>query len=331
MDSLSIIICTERGPLEQMSRLLVSSLRTFGGELKEVPIYSYSPRRDHRVGRETLRFFEKNEVEVIDVELNRDFRDYPLANKIVASEHAERKLNSDSLVFLDSDTFFLAEPTEFLVPDGFDAVLRPVDSKNVGAENENDPNFAYWAKIYKLAGVKNHSFVTTSIDKKKILSYWNAGHIAVKRESGILGKWHANFRQAMEHKLMPEHGIFYVEQSILAATISSLEGKVKDFSFTYNYPIHLQDRIPDPERKIGHIDELVSAHYHKIFEHQHAARILRSLVVPGNEKSQWLVRALVKEGLLAKDDIRVSYKRRNKVYRDFTAFFRFRLPLGSRQ
>lgn len=45
-NKIEIVICTEGNDyLEPMSKLLVASLREFGGEFKDIPIFSYQPRK----------------------------------------------------------------------------------------------------------------------------------------------------------------------------------------------------------------------------------------------------------------------------------------------
>jgi hypothetical protein len=309
MNDISIVICTEKGPLEAMARLLVSSLRKFGGSLKDLPVYSYSPRKGLQPGADTKRYFERSDVTIIDHELNSGFSGYALANKIFASYHAEKHLKSDILVFLDTDSFILSDPEQFRLPPGVDARLRPVDSKNVGAEGESDRNFEYWRRIYEITGVREYTYVTTSIDRRRILSYWNGGHIVVRRDKGIFQKWEENFQRVMKNNLQPDDGIFFVEQTALAATISGGNYRVGQLSPWYNYPIHLHDKIPDPEKKAGSIDELVSVHYHKIFHDGHAKKILPPLLDLRGEKSLWLVKTLIDLGMLKDGDIPLPVKK----------------------
>jgi len=232
-----------------MARLLISSLREFGGVLKDIHVYSYQPRKGWEVSQETRKFFETNNVTLIEKVLNEKYTDYPFANKILASSHSEQMLKNEFLVFLDTDMVVLSEPVEFIIPSEYDAVLRPVDSKNIEAENEEDANYPYWEKLYEIAGVKNLAYVTTSIDKKRIFSYWNSGHLLISNHRNIFQQREEDFRKVMKHNSQPEDGMFYVEQFVFAATISAMNCNVKQFSHLYNYPIHLQSKIPDTGKK----------------------------------------------------------------------------------
>lgn len=157
-NKIEIVICTEGvGYLESQSKLLISSLREFGGKFKDLPIFSYQPRKKFKVSQETIAFFEENNVEYVDIELNKDFCDYPFANKILASHHREINTNAEILIFLDSDVFFLNEPKEFPDFGSCNVILRPVDMKNIGVENSEDKNATYWNNLYKLLSLSHSS------------------------------------------------------------------------------------------------------------------------------------------------------------------------------
>ena len=113
--------------------------------------------------------------------------------------------------------------------------------------------------------------------------------------------------------LRPGDGLFYVEQSVFAATVSALECRIKNFSPYYNYPIHLQQRIPDPDEKANSVHEIVSAHYHKIFRDGFARDILGPLIDIGHPKDRWLVRNLHKFGLIDKNEIQMSRRKLVKL------------------
>ena len=119
-----IIICTENGYLENMSKLLIWSIREFGGEFRNIPIYSYQPRKGHQVSDETTRFFDNYGVELVDICLNQDYPHYPLANKIFACANREQNTSADILIFLDSDILFLNEPQGLIQLDGHDVIRR---------------------------------------------------------------------------------------------------------------------------------------------------------------------------------------------------------------
>lgn len=267
MSRKEIIICTERGKLENYSKLLVSSLRQNGGALKDLPIISYQPRKGREISSKTRKFFESQSIEHVSLELNRDFADYPLANKPLVCAHHERYSKADTLIFLDSDTLFFKEPKEFELPADADTILRPVGMKNIGASGPDDPNFNYWKNLYEYLGVSNYKYIRSVIDNRKILEYYNTGHIVSAKNTGLFQQWEENFRTIFSTDIRPKE-LFYLEQSIFGATVSQLDLRVQQFSSAYNYPVYfLENRkmLKDHPYRIP-FEDIVSLHYHKAFE-----------------------------------------------------------------
>ena len=261
-----IIICTEQGYLEKMSKMLVWSVRSFGGRYKNLPIYSYQPRSGHDISAETRAFFDNYEVQVVDEILNQKYPDYGLANKPLACAHRENNSSAESLIFLDSDIFFLNEPVDLLNFDGCDVIVRPVDYKNVGASGPDDKKANYWHELYKMFGVTDPGRVKTTASGLEIYPYFNSGHIVTKRDNGLFTRWLENFESVMGKELMPEKGLFYVEQSVFAATVSQLRLNVKQPENSYNFPIYFFNRITGLQERIDQLGDTVSIHYHGEFK-----------------------------------------------------------------
>ena len=83
----------------------------------------------------------------------------------------------------------------------------------------------------------------------------------------------------MDTEIIPNDGKkFFLEQSILAATVSQMALKVKHFSKEYNYPIHLENKIINQDYIVDSFNSLVSIHYHKILKNNsHADYIAKKL------------------------------------------------------
>ena len=278
-NKVEIVICTESGYLESMSKLLISSLREFGGAFRDVPIFSYQPRKKLKISNKTISFFEKNNVEYVDIELNKDFYNYPLANKPLACSHREMNTNAEVLIYLDSDVFFLNEPKGFIDFENADVILRPVDVKNIGAENSEDKNAIYWNSLYKLLSVKVHRNIRTTVTNEDIWEYYNTGHIVTLTKNNLLRNWNENFLKLMDAGIIPDSGLFFVEQSAFAATVSQMELKVKHFSKEFNYPIHLENMIRNDKYLVSSFDSLASIHYHKIFRNKNGVNSIRKQLV----------------------------------------------------
>jgi len=267
MDKVELIICTERGYLESMARLLIYSLREFGGEFKDIPVYSYQPRKKYKISKETVSFFDKHNVEYVDLNLNTEFDFYPLANKPLTCAHRERNTHAKILIFLDTDTFILREPCDFNNFNGADVILRPVDTKNIGKDKFHDHNVFYWDKLYSLLDVRICRTVTSTVDKKEILEYYNSGQIVSQTDNDLFTAWEDNFIKTMRSGLRPHKRLFYLEQSVFAATVAQLELEVQLADENYNFPVHLFDSITGEDCRVSE-HNFVTVHYHNLFQNR---------------------------------------------------------------
>ena len=263
--SIAFLICTEPGDLAEKSLLLAESLRCFGGTLKDSPIYSVQPREGDEIDPQILEKFDGLEVIHQKIILNTEYKYYPIANKILVSAYGEQNIDAEVLVFLDSDQVFFQEPKELLLSPRYDIAFRPVDSKHIGSTGEGDDREDYWQKLYNLFEIDRDIWVETTVEKETIRGYWNSGMVAARRDSGIFSAWLENFKRAMAHQLIPDSGIFHLDQLTLAATIASKNCNFLTLSPTYNYPLHKQSQIQLSER-IQSFDEVVSIHYHWMFK-----------------------------------------------------------------
>ncbi|MDY6936876.1 MAG: hypothetical protein SWY16_04345 [Cyanobacteriota bacterium] len=261
----AFLICTEAGDLAEKSLLLARSLRCFGGQFQDAPIYSFQPRDGEAIEPQILEQFQELGVIHQQILLNTQYSDYPIANKILVSAYGEENIDAETLVFLDSDQVFFLEPTEFLLSSEVDVALRPVDSKHIGSTGEGDTEEAYWQKLYDLFKVDREIWVETTVEKERIRGYWNSGIIAAKKASGLFSNWLKNFEIAMENQLIPEAGMFHLDQLTLAATIAAMNLEVLTLSPTYNYPLHKQSQLNEGDR-IETFDKIVSIHYHWMFK-----------------------------------------------------------------
>ena len=261
-ETIALLMCTEGGELEQESLLMVESFRRFGGNLKDIAIYSFQVREKNDVSTPTLTALESFGVKHKKVVLNHKYPNYPLANKPLLCAYAEQNIDAEIIVFLDSDLVFFSEPKEFLLPPEYDVGIRPEHEKMIGSEGDDDPNDQYWQYLYKLAKVGDkENFVTTTVDRKKIRAFWNSGVVAVRRRAGIFSAWKETFEKLLEAGSMIDHKNFYYEQSSLSATICAKTNKIWCFSHSYNYPIHSHNLILESNR-LNRFEEIVCIHDH---------------------------------------------------------------------
>ncbi|MCK4911329.1 MAG: hypothetical protein KAR83_06790 [Thermodesulfovibrionales bacterium] len=313
--SIAFIACVESGNLENQAKLLFRSIRKYAGKYRDSAIYSYQPRKGPALKDETLAVFDELGVKHITKILNTDFHDYPIGNKIFTCAHAEKTLEEDALVFLDTDTVILNEPSDLDLPKDVAAAARPVDKKRLGSQGPDDKKDAYWQKIYKACGVSEPKYVTTTIDKKSIRAYWNAGLIAFRRDEGLMDEWKRCFLTIYEQNLIPRKSIARqafekttgalglkdgaadgrilnnLDQIALAAALAPVSDRVRVLDHRYNYPLGKRPYIPLPEGEAT-LEELVQIHYHRWFNRPDFLRLITPHLDTESERFKWIEASL---------------------------------------
>lgn len=261
-----IIVCCEKGYLENTSKLLVYSIRNFGGIIKDSPIYAYRPREGAHLEQSTLDYFAENDVTYVPDVLNAEFPDYPFANKVLACAHREARTDADVLVFLDSDTIFMHSPDAFAELKDGEVLVRPVDKKNIATTPDFEgPTGEYWRELWGMYDIQERPAVRTTIDNKEILAYYNAGLIVVRTSDKLFATWKDIFLNVMRKGMKPK-SLFFTDQCTLTTAIWSRGIKVKLADPYYNTPIHTMHVCKNPDYKVHDISKVVHAHYHKVFQ-----------------------------------------------------------------
>jgi hypothetical protein len=299
MQNLEIIICTEKGRLESMSKLLAYSIRKFGGRLKDAPVYSYSPRKGSEPSTETRAYLESQNVVCVTKELNSEYQEYPLANKPLVSAYHEERSAADYLLFIDSDSLIIDDPVD-LIPDKTDVDVRinPVVFPNIAT----DIHFAkgdagYWRGLYTMLDVNRRKEVVCQWEKSRVLEYYNSGFVLAKSSKAVFQRWAENFRLVMKEGLSPGEGPYFTEQSVLSATIAQMDLNVLQLGRPYNYPISTYAKkwrgfYPYSLKGVRHV------HYHKLFENRDKNSIEGKLSrIPNGE----LLNSRIEDFLLVKE------------------------------
>jgi hypothetical protein len=299
---IKIVICTERGILEKYSLLMCRSLRQFGGEMSQTEIYSIAPRKGYYPSKKTIFEFEKLGVKHENLELNKRYKNYPLANKPFVCEYIEEKFPNDTLVFIDSDQIILNEPTIF--NSNSSLLLRMVDRKGIGFNGEKDINYNYWEKLFSLLHIDiKHLKQHETSSGEVIYPYFNSGLIVSHATLGLFKQWRINFERIVKEDILPKDGSFFLEQSIFSATVMQMKLPFEFLPNSYNYPFSLHDSISN-KLKINDFDSLYTAHYHDLFITKPYPAFL-TIFLATSEKGRWLQQQIQSlnikpESLLAK-------------------------------
>jgi hypothetical protein len=281
----AFLICVEHGRLETEAILLVESLRAWGGSCAEAPVYAFAPRPEFQPTTETVERLESMGTRVITEPLVDRFADSPTYNKVMVSAWAERELDHDVLVFTDTDSIFLGEPTELASGD-WDAAMRPVDRRIAGSRGKGKGE-AFWRKMYKELGVKGRPFVHTGVGQMEIRAYWNSGLIAARRSAGLFTAWEEALVRLYDADIVPNKWPNFMDQLSWAGVTADHHDRVRILSVAYNYPLRHRGAVEQDATTLD-LDDMVHLHYRLWFHMPDALPKVHPPFNPESERFRWL-------------------------------------------
>jgi hypothetical protein len=290
------LLCVEPGRLEAQTVLCVESLRKWGGELAGAPIYAFAPREGHDPAAETVGALERLGTAMVTEPLNDGHSDLPIVNKVYVSEWAERNLDAETLVFVDSDSVFLNEPREFLQGDWV-AAVRPVGVVNMGSTGAGHRNEEFWGALYAELEVEERPFVETIVKRKRIRAYFNAGLVATRRDAGLMGRWRAATERLLDSIAREEPLRSSVDQLALAGTLARDFGHVRVLPETYNFPLQKRVRLPADLQALD-LPDLVHVHPHRWLHLPGFLGRIHPPLDPSTAQYRWLDERLPLEPIL---------------------------------
>jgi hypothetical protein len=280
MGKLVFVHIVEKGDLESKSVLLCSSIRKYCGIYKDSVIYAITPRKGKEVSDKTKDIYQKLNVNYIYKELNVKWYDQPYLNSIYGSAYIEKKYlnNNISLVYVDSDTFFLNQPDKLdLEKNNVKIAVSPIDSVKAEIADYDINNISeYWKNVYRLfdVNVNNLWYVTTLHDDKKIIAYFNIGIIAVNPSLQIFQQSLTNIELAFKDDYFSnlKHGSlerFFLDQVFVsAAVVKHSKDEILLLDTDYNFSLPLTKKIDSEQFK-----RLVHIHYHHMFNYNGTLKI----------------------------------------------------------
>jgi hypothetical protein len=254
MTTQSIFVTKIREPVEKTSaRLLFESIRTFGGGMRDDPIWVFVVDPEFKVYRELAT----PQVRLIPLQIPDQIRDYPFGDKVFACAAAESRTSADvqSLIWIDLNCLVVQPPVLFDLGSKWDAALRPVHIRNVGL-SPSDQLDNYWKGIYDAVGVEDIDFpVTSFVDHQRLRAYFNSHGFAVNPKMGLLKRWSIVFQQLVSDNKFQKscrderHRIFLFQALFSALVSSSLKPqRIRVLPETYNYPYNLHAQVLDSQR-----------------------------------------------------------------------------------
>lgn len=283
--STAFVCCIQPGFLEEQVIRLAQSIRLFSRSYSQCPIYAVSPYGED-FSQSTLQQLEALNTTLIVKNLNQELRNFPYANKAYAVEYVESYYQHDALVFVDSDTMFVDNPSSLHLDDSVDFLARPVDLRNICCSPLDDMHREYWEACCKLADIQltDLPIAMSTADKKVIYANWNGGLLMFRGNKEVGARWRCLIEKMWNFKIMAKPNNFWGSGQVsftIAVASLNMQGYALDAS--YNIPLHLSDAGVNLER----IENPVHIHYHWLLDrdnYKDGRKIFNKLNVSGKVK-----------------------------------------------
>jgi hypothetical protein len=254
-------VCSSAG--KAAAQLLIDSIQTFGGEMRDYPIWVFATDPQ----AESCRDLACPQVEVFLSPVPETLKHYPFGDKVFACARAEAQVPASiqSLIWLDLECLIIQPPVLFALENEFDAALRPVHIRNVGL-SPTEPLNAFWKGIYDALGIQEvQRTIESFVDHQCLRAYFNSHGFSIRPKLGLLRRWHEQFerlvcdQQFQETACRDERYQIFLFQALLSALITSSldEQRIRILPPAYNYPYNLQGQVAKAQRA-GVLNELVS-------------------------------------------------------------------------
>lgn len=259
----TLIFCVEKGYLEKQGVLLIESIKRFSSLDVFAKIICYSPRKAFRPSEKFKRILEENNIVYIDTELNCLHKDYGIANKIYACAHAEKELNAEHILFLDTDQIIVNNIC-FDENKSENAVsLTPCYYRNIGVlKGEEIPDI--WKEIFTHFQIKDYRYSQSVFDKKETIGNWNAGFI-YSDVRNFFTEWKNIFFELERSFTFKRLMHYHTDQIALTLAVHRLGVEVNELPGQYNYGLHLSYITSTYKNHMQDIHNVFTIHYGRSF------------------------------------------------------------------
>jgi len=262
-DKFAFMTSVSTGEQERSVRAMIRSIRANAGEYRNCKVYVVLAQPDEASGN----LLAGDNVELLSVEADSIFLDYPLAIKAFAASYVEQEVREKirTLVWLDPGVIVLNSPESLDLKGKYDVSVRPVSLvNNIGLQPGVEPN-DYWSPIYKANRLDYRTVRTieTIVDAVQIQPYYNCEVYSINPRLGLCKEWAAQLEDLLRDEsyqtntcTTPQRRLF-LHQAILSGIIASRikADRIKALPLTSGYPFNQHDRLAE-EKKVSSLNEV---------------------------------------------------------------------------
>jgi len=259
---LVFVACVEAGSLEMQTIWLAESLRRWGGRLAESEFYAVTPRRGLPLAGSTFEAFERLQVQYAGLAAPHRYGWWGPMNKPAALAHVEGVSKADIVVWMDSDTLVLREPTALSLEREFDYAAYPASRLLDIGTNGHDGHEAYWRAVCLAHGIDPERYSWIPAQEREggqIRMYWQSGVFAYRRATSLGQRMLERSIRQMEARIAAQaSGIYFHEQTALGVAVHADELRYKVLEESYNMPLN---KLNLDESGAGFVKDARILHY----------------------------------------------------------------------
>jgi len=255
MEELSPVIFVSYAGSEmqlQSTLNLAESIRTFGGQYKEAPIWIYTHRELIVKDLEIKKKFNALDVQIKYVIIPEETSWFFLSGMVFTAAMAESESFGETsiLVFIGSDTIIIKETQELILQNSVSLGYRTVTHKNISPLYTEELD-TYWSKAYSLMKIDEQTIfkMITPADDDTIRPYFNASRLAVRPERGIFRKWGEMYLMMCRDSTIKTESeknslkrVFTFQVALIGTIVNNLNrSEIVEFLNRYNYPIFFNE------------------------------------------------------------------------------------------
>lgn len=285
---ITFVCCVESGALENQTVRMIESLRRWGGEFANVPVFAVTPRFGPPISHKTCQAFERLHVEHLRFHKKSRYSWNKFLNKPYALVAVEECSTSECIGWLDSDLLILGEPDKLILNRGEDFVACAPD-KIGGTTGHEDPLETYWREVCRLVGldIKDLPWVRTEQEGVRIRLYWNSCVFAYRRSTHFSDHYLQTCIQLFDSRIASQKtGIFFNDQIALGLTMVKMGISWRALPYSHNYTMNSKthkDWYSEDQFKAARI-----AHYHDAMWPHFWPEFLKCLRVTHPQVADWL-------------------------------------------
>lgn len=259
--STTFLYCAESGYFEAQTVLAIECLRKFGGKFSDCPVLVVTPRIGPTLTRPTLDRLKDLGAMYVRETIPNPYPWFHFMNKAITATIAEQKVDTEQIIWLDSDTLIVSEPNMLYLEPGYDIAISSTD-KNIGTTGPEDKNECYWRALgeYMNQDIEQFPWVKTEFDQERVRLRVHSGVFSFRKDIRLGKKWLEACTKILDSKVAYSKSLPFPGDSVAFSFAAvGLKASIKLIPLTYNYEMMPSSPMYSTDR----VSEAVVLHYHQ--------------------------------------------------------------------